>query len=651
MKKAESMNQIHLRPRVATVIALVLSVSSLAAQSTTEGATAARLKRLSIEDLMSLEVVSVSRHAEKMSESASAIRVVTGEEIRRAGAATLPQGLRLASNLHMSQFSSSFWTVGSRGFNASGSTSNKLLVMIDGRTVYSPLVSGTYWDQRDVFLPDVDRIEVVSGPGGSAWGANAVNGVINIVSKTAAETQGGLLYAGAGIEERALAGFRYGGAIGRGHYRVYAKHLDYDGTIRPTGADARNRWVFSQTGFRFDTPVFAQGDLTVLGDFYTGWIQQPASSRGEYDGGDLQLRWRVPINPDSNVTAQAFYDSARRGAPTTVADRIDTLDLDLQHEWRFGVGRHRLVWGAGHRQSRDSVRNLATQAIIPARFTHELSWGFVHGETTLIPDRLRLLAGARLEHNNYSGSDFQPNVRLAWFPSSRQTIWAAVSRAVRTPSRFDRDIFVPAQPPFQAAGGPTFRSEKLLAYELGWKAQITEHASLNVSGYVNHYDGLRTLEQPAPLTFANGLDARTYGTEVFLRHAVSEQLTWSLGYTLFKSDFRLKSWSRDFNNGQVEIADPKHQAQLRVALDLPKGWEFDVGTRYVAAVPTLAARVVSFIPAYVEMDARLAWTHASGWEIALIGTNLLDRAHPEIGPVNNRREIERSVHARVTWRF
>lgn len=633
--------------------ALVVALADATAQVASSRQTAsARLKRLTLEELLDVEVVSVSRHAEKLAETASAVRVITGEEIRRSGAETVPQALRLASSLHAQQLSPSYWTISARGMNQSSSTSNKLLVMIDGRTIYTPLVSGTYWDQRDAFLPDVDRIEVISGPGGSAWGANAVNGVINILTKSSAATQGGLLYAGAGKEERALGGFRYGGRLGAaGHYRVYAKHLDYDDAVRSDGTGARNRWVFSQTGFRTDTRPFQGTDLVVQGDLYTGWLQQPTSSRGELDGGNVTARWTQALGADSTLTAQTFFDSARRGAPNTFADRIDTFDLDVQHEWRLIGGRHRLVWGAGHRQSDDRVRNLPTQAFIPAEFTHRLSTAFVHAELALVPERLRLIVGSRYEHNNYSGSDHQPNVRVAWFVAPQHTLWAAVSSAVRTPARVDRDLFIPARPPFAAAGGPQFKSEELLAYELGWKGRLVERWNATVSTFVHDYDGLRTLELPVPLTFKNGLDARTYGAEVFVQHSVTDAMNWNLGYTWFKRDFQLKDWSRDLNAGNVEIADPEHQVQLRIAINLPRGWELDLGGRYVAAVPTVAARVVSTVPAYAELDARLGWVGRDGWEFSLIGTNLLDRAHPEGGPVNNRREIERSVHGRVTWRF
>lgn len=646
------MNMRHpfFHPRLRMFIALgLLTTAATSGQTAIVASTASTWKKLTLEQLMEIEVYTVSRHTEKLSETPASIRVITGEEIRRSGATVIGEALRLATNLQVAQVSSSYWTIGARGFNSSGTTSNKLLVMIDGRSVYSPLFSGTFWDSRDVFLPDVDRIEVISGPGGATWGANAVNGVISIITKPASETQGGLLYGGAGNEATVLGGFRYGGVLGsRGHYRVYAKHLDFDGTIRPDGSDARNRWVFSQTGFRADWRLPNDFAATFQGDLFTGWSKQPASSRGEFDGGDLIGRATKTFASDSTLTVQGYYDSARRGAPTTFADRLDQSDLDVQHEIRRGP--HTFIWGLNYRNSRDSVRNLPTQAFIPARFTHQLYSAFVHAEMEVAP-RLRINAGTKFEYNNYSGSDVLPNVRVAWLPSRHQTLWAAISRAVRTPSRIEKDLYIPPTPPFTAGGGPDYGPEELWAYELGWRGRTGDRASLSLTGFVHYYDDLRTLEQPIPLFFANGLKARTYGAEFLFRHEPLPRVNWTLGYTLLRSDFELKPWSRDFNLGLLEQADPKHQAQLRVGFDLARRFEVDAGVRYVDRVPTFAARVQSSVPAYTEMDARLGWEIRDGLDLSLIGMNLLDAAHPETGAPANRREIQRSIHARLTWRF
>ncbi len=610
------------------------------------------LKKLSLAELMEIEVVSVSRRAQKLSETAAAAQLVSQEDIRRSGAVTLPQALRLASNLQVAQVNTGYWAIGARGFNSSGTTSNKLLVMIDGRSVYTPLFSGVFWDTQDVFLPDVDHIEVISGPGGSSWGANAMNGVISIISKRARDTQGGVLYAGAGMEERGFAGLRYGGAFGQsGHYRIYAKHMDFDGTERTDGTDAGNRWVFSQTGFRADWAARSGAFLTLQGDLYTGWLANPVAARGELDGGNLLGRWTQPLPGDSTLTVQTYFDSARRTSPVTFADRLDTVDIDAQHDISLFAGRHRFVWGVGYRASHDRVRNLPNQAFIPAEFTHRLGSVFVQDQVELVPERLRLTLGTKFEHNNYSGSDLQPSVRLAWLISPEHTAWASVSRAVRTPSRVDRDLFIPPQPPFALGGGPNFDSEILWAYELGWRGRFGQHSSFSTSVFSHDYDGLRSLEPTRPLVFANGIQAKTYGTEIVYTNAPTPWFNWNVGYTFLKRDLQLKPWSGDLNRGTAETSDPEHQVQLRGSIDFARVWEFDFGVRRISTVPTFAGGVQNNIPAYTELDARLSWHIRDSLEWSLVGRNLLDGAHPEIGAAPSRREIERSLHTKIDWRF
>lgn len=637
-----------LRARIAVFAILGLIGSPVFGQTGT--ATTTALKKLSLEELMEIEVTTVSRRPEKLRETAAAVHVITGEDIRRAGAASIPQALRLATALQTAQVGSNSWTIAARGFNSTTATSNKLLVMIDGRSVYSPLFSGTFWDTQDVFFDDVDRIEVVSGPGGATWGANAVNGVINLVTRSAKDTQGTVLYGGAGTEERGFAGLRHGGQIGSGHYRVYAKHFDIESTVRPNGIDARDRWVLTQAGFRTDWEQPQGGHLTVQGDGYTSWIAQPTAPRGELKGGNLLGRWTQKLLHAGEIRIQGYFDTARRSAPNTFGDRLETLDLDAQHQlpaW----GRHEFVWGVNGRISNDHIRNLPTQAFRPAEFTHRLFSSFVQDEIELSPNRLRLTLGAKFENNNYSGSDFLPSVRLAWLLSREQTLWSAISRAVRTPSRFDRDLFTPVNPPFILAGGPKFGAESLVAYELGWRGRLGQGLTSALTAFVHDYDDLRTAELPVPITIGNGLKGKSYGVEWTGEVAVTQQWRWRAGYTLLRKDLRLKPGSRDLNQGRSEISDPKHQAQLGTSIDLGSRVEFDATARWIGAVPTFATNALGRLPAYSELDARLAWRMREDLELALIGHNLLDRRHPEAGAAATRRELERSVSGKVTWRF
>lgn len=638
---------------VAVVLLFLLPMAAGAARhEETRSSVLQHLKQLSLEELLEVEVTSVSRRPEKLLETASAIQVLNSEQIRRSGAVSLAQALRLATNLQAAQVNSSYWTIGARGFNSTSSTSNKLLVMVDGRSVYSPLFSGTFWDTQDVMLDDVERIEVISGPGGATWGANAVNGVINVLTKSARETQGALIYGGVGEEERAVGGVRYGGAIGSGHYRVYAKYLDFDDTIRVNGADAGDRYVLRQAGFRFDSDEKRAARLTLQGDLYSGFVEQPVVTSGKFSGGNLLGRWTRELGTESEVQVQAYYDYAWRWAPNTFADRLETIDLDVHHQWRAG-DRHLVVWGVNYRAWIDHVRNTPTQAFIPADQTIRLGGIFAQDEIELTPDSLRLTLGAKFEHNDYSGSDFQPSARLAWLATPAQTLWAAVSRAVRTPSRLDRDYFQPPAPPYLVAGGPEFSSEELWAYEAGWRGQPMANVTASVALFYHDYDDLRSLEpsSPMPLYFGNGVKGRTQGAEFSFEHRIHERWRWSGGYTWLDQRLRLKAGSRDLNQAQGEISDPEHQFQVRVGFDPSERVQVDLALRRVDTVPTFAGGMWGTVPAYTELDARVAWWVTPDLEIALVGHNLLHASHAEAGAVASRREIQRSVFGRATWRY
>jgi iron complex outermembrane recepter protein len=610
-------------------------------------------KKLTLQELMDVEVVSVSRRPEKLSETASAIYVITHEQIRRSGATNVPDALRLAPNLHVGQVSSSSWTIGARGFNSTNTTSNKLLVMIDGRSVYSPLFSGVFWDTQDVFLPDLDRIEVISGPGGATWGANAVNGIINVLTKSARETQGGLAYGGGGGEERRFGGVRYGGRVGAGgHYRIYAKHFDVDGFARPDGSDARDRHVMTQVGFRTDWDLSESAQLTVQGDAYNGWIAQPTAPRGELSGANLLARWTRTHSTDSQIQVQAYYDYARRWATNTFADWLETFDLDAQHQLSLG-GRHRIVWGVNYRLWLDEVRNSPTQAFMPAADTVNLGSMFVQDEFELVPERLRVTLGIKLEHSDYSGFEYQPSARLAWLVTEKHTLWSAVSRAVRTPSRLDRDLYQPTRAPFVIAGGPNFSSEILWAYEAGWRGRFTERTSGAVTYFYHDYDDLRSVEPtgPLPLVFANGIEAQTYGVELSLEQEVTSWWRLRAAYALLRRELSYKPGGRDLNQLQSEISDPENEATLHTSFDLPGRIELDGSLRYVDDVPTFANGQRGFVPSYTELDARIAWHARDDLELSVVGRSLLDRQHRAAGAGPNRREIERSVHGKATWRF
>ena len=606
-------------------------------------------KKLTLQELMDLEVTSVSRRPEKLSDTASAIQVITGDDIRRSGATSIPEALRLASNLNVAQVSSSQWAISARGFNSS--ISDKLLVMLDGRTLYTPLYAGVFWDVQDTLLEDIDRIEVISGPGGTLWGANAVNGVINITTKEAKDTQGLLLLGGGGTELRGFAGLRYGGALSPTlHYRIYTKYFDRDSTLRPSGADGDDAWHMAQSGFRLDWTPPSDNLLTLQGDLYGGRLNQTGSGQTEVGGGNLLGRWTHTFSSGSDLQVQAYYDRTHRDIPGSIKEDLGTYDLDLQHHFVAGE-RNTFVWGLGYRRTDDHLINPPTLAFLPADLTHDTFSGFLQDEIALVPDRLALTLGSKVEHNEYTGWEVQPNVRLAWKPTATQTVWSAVSRAVRTPSRIDRDFFAPGTPPFTVLqGGPDFDSEKLIAYELGYRVQATPRLALAIATFYNDYDDIRSVEQvspPAttPVIIGNGLEGESYGAELTADYRVTENWRLRAGYTRLIVHLRPKPGSTDSGAGLSESNDANNQFFLRSSLDLPWHLELDVGLRHVGEIPN------QNVPAYEEVELRVGWRPTPRLEISVVGQNLLDTSHPEFGTAASRHEIERSVYAKVLWLY
>jgi len=606
------------------------------------------LKKLSVEELMDIEVTSVSRRPEKISETASAIQVVTQEDIRRSGATSLPEALRLASNLQVAQVDSRQWAISARGFNST--TADKLLVLIDGRAVYTPLYAGVFWDVQDTLLEDIDRIEVISGPGATLWGANAVNGVINITTKNSKDTQGLLLLGGGGTELRDFAGVRYGGALATNlHFRVYGKYFDRDSTVLPSGRDATNDWRMGQGGFRLDWDASDANLLTLQGDLYDGRIVQPARDDISVGGGNLIGRWSHTISEDSDFKLQLYYDRTHRDIPGTFSEDLDTYDVDFQHRFPLGQ-RHDIVWGLGYRLINDEVGNTPGLAFLPARVSRQWFSAFLQDEIALVKDRLHLTLGTKIEHNDYTGFEFQPSGRLAWKLSERQTLWAAISRAVRTPSRIDRELYSPATPPFVLAGGPNFVSEEVLAYELGYRIQPHRRVSLSIAAFYNDYDNLRSVEKVNPptnfpLVLGNGQKGESYGAELTADYRVTDWWRLRAGYTPLHVRIRPKPGSTDTSFGSSESHDPEHQVFLRSSMDLPGNFEFDASFRYVTRIANQA------VPAYAEMDVRVAWKPTARLELSIVGQNLLHDHHAEFGAVTTRQEIERGVYGKVAWRF
>jgi iron complex outermembrane receptor protein len=617
-------------------------------------------KRLSLSELMDLEVVSVSRRPEKFSQAASAIQVITNDDIRRSGVTSLPEALRLASNLNVAQKGSQGWAISARGFNTE--LGNKMLVMIDGRTVYSPLLSGVFWDAQDYVLADIERIEVVSGPGATIWGSNAVNGVINIITKSAEDTTGLYAKAAVGTELENLTSLRYGTKLSPNvNLRLYGKFVERDGGAFPDGSDAPTDWQSRRGGFRLDATPNPSNTLTVQGDIYD---MHQDTVRGEptfLSGGNLLGRWTHTFEDESEMVLQFYYDRANVSqyiqssfAPAgRFQDSLDTYDFDFQHRLSSGE-RHQIVWGFGYRRIRDVADNAPGLAFIPAEVEQDLYSGFVQDEI-LLGAGWSVTIGTKFAHNDYTGLEFEPSVRTEWEITPRHSVWAAISRAVRMPSRIDRDLRVPISPPF-LDGGPRFESETVIAYEAGYRARIGPQVLVSLAAFFNRYDKIRSVGPgsgaPAPLYIQNNVEGHTHGMEIDTTYEINPGWRLRAGYALLVESIRVRPGRVDINNGLSEVADPRNQFSLRSSWDLPKRFELDAGVRWVDELRVNSGGTRAYVPAYWEMDVRLAWRPLEDLELSLVGQNLLHDQHREYGaPSPTREEVERSVYAKVAWRF
>jgi iron complex outermembrane receptor protein len=628
------------------LISLVFPITPRSVSAQTPATPA--LKTLSLEDLMNVEVTSVSKRPERLFETASAIQVITREDIRRSGAESIPEALRLASNLEVAQIDARQWAISARGFN--NTTSNKLLVMIDGRTVYTPLYAGVFWDVQDILLEDVDRIEVISGPGATVWGANAVNGVINIITRKAKDTQGTLLSGGGGTEVRGCCGVRYGGKVGPNvPYRVYGKYFARDRSVLANGQDGHDSWHTAQFGFREEWTASRVDVVTLQGDLYDGRASQPIASEIGLGGGNLMSVWEHTFSDASDLKLQFYYDRTNRRVPSSFAEGLDTYDIDLQHRIPLAE-RHDVVWGVGYRLIEDNIVNPASFAFLPPHVSRQLFSAFVQDEVALVKDRLHFTFGTKIEDNDYTGFELQPSGRVVWQMSSQQSLWGAVSRAVRTPSRIDREFFAPRNPPFILFGSPNFGSEDLLAYELGYRGQLQKSLSVSVATFFNHYDNLRTVERINPLLtlpvfLGNGGKGEAHGAEFAAEYRPLESWRVRAAYSPLKLHFAGKPASTDPNPGASESHDPNHQFSLRSLVDLPAHFEFDNTFRYVSSIDNQS------VPAYGELDSRLGWRPSTAMEISILGENLLHPHHAEFGAPLGRHEIQRGVRIKVLWAF
>ena len=653
----------HPRSRLACIVArtlLSMLVGATPALAGSQTDPIARLKSMSLEDLSELEVSILGKRKGSVLDSAAAVFVITADDIRRSTATRLPELLRMVPGLNVGRQDVSEWSISARGFT--GRFANKLLVMIDGRSVYSPLFSGTLWEAQDVVLEDIERIEVVRGPGAATWGANAVNGVINIITKSARDTQGLLVTALAGNEQSGGVA-RFGGQLGNeASYRVYAKVHDHDPYTRPDGTANNDEWSGQRAGFRTDWQLSGADSLVFQGDIHDEDADDP-----DLRGYNLLARWQHS-GSSATDTLQLYVDRTETDASEPGIEDLHTIDFDYTRQLQASDG-HAIVFGLGYRYMDSEFDPRRFSTISRARRDFDIVSLFVQDEIAISPDELELTVGAKVEHNDFSGLEFQPNIRLAWFPADDTTVWGSVSRAVRTPSRAEHDLAFgtqvgnlgPLPVVNRLVGNTAFESEEMTAYELGFRTQSGTGMSFDIALFYNDYDNLRSFETvpgpPAPDGFpptqlnvdspiANGLFGETYGVEIAADVQPADWWRIRAAYSYLKMNLHKRPGSLDIISEAEEGRTPEHQLSLHGAFDLSERSEFDAWLYYADHLPATG------VPSFISLDLRFAHRLSRQLSVELVGRNLLDPHHIEVSadPLGTSPEqVDREFFVKLIW--
>ncbi|NJD06726.1 MAG: TonB-dependent receptor [Methylococcaceae bacterium] len=676
---------------MAAVLGLI-TVSGVPPLAAAEGQPARDLPDMNLEQLMGMEVTSAGRKSQKLSGVTAAVYVITQEDIRRSGATCIAEALRLAPGIQVARIDANKWAITSRGFN--GRFANKLLVLMDGRSLYNPNFAGVYWEVQDTVLEDIDRIEVIRGPGASLWGANATNGVINIITKVASQTRGGQISAGGGSQERAFGSLRYGLRLGEDtHGRVYFKGFERERFPHSDAADAvgTDAWQMQRGGFRLDYDSKSGNLLTLQGDAYTGRLHEelglgapppiPAHlhDTAQVSGWNVLGRWKKALSLESEINLQFYYDHAQR-EEIYLRQVDDILDLDFQHRFVLGE-QHDLIWGLGYRYTTDRLSDTGVFRWRDRSRNLQLFSGFFQDEITLVPETLKLTLGTKLEHNDFVGFVVQPSARMSWTPSARQAVWWSISRSLRTPSRTEQDgrfytsNFLRPNDPLNPIGVPIYlpalgrrdyQAEELVSFELGHRFLPTHNVSLDTTLFYNVYDRLRSYRSgrtslnnsgsfDQEIGFFNEIRGKTYGAELTAKWNPYPWWTLEAQYAYLRSDLhqRLQPLA---NASAVEAADPRQQFSLRTGFNLPDNAELDLRLRYVDRI-TAGLPFVGYgtaIPAYLSLDARLGWRPVPSLELSVIGQNLLDAVHPEFYQESFQgalSEVPRGYYLKAKWQF
>ncbi len=640
--------------------------------------TALDYMELSLEELINIEVVSASKKAQRLSDTDAAVYVITQEDLKRSGITNIPEALRMVPGVQVARIDANKWAISARGFN--GRFANKLLVLMDGRSIYTPIFSGVFWDMQDTMMEDIDRIEVIRGPGATLWGANAVNGVINIITKNAADTQGALVTAGGGTEKQGFGAVRFGGKTGEDfYYRLFAKYSTQDDGEYFTGGDAKDGGHAFRTGFRMDwqNKGTLQGEIfktNASGEIMTPSLLPPYSQLenedNETNGGHLLGRWTEMFANGSELAVQFFYDRAEYDEIMNTVLTVDTIDFDVNHRLPLSDTQE-FIWGVGYRFSSDKIDTRSPELTAsPNDLEYHLFSGFLQDEIYFLDKRLRLTLGSKFEHNDFTGFEIQPSARLLWAPERSYSMWASVSRAVRTPTRGETDIqinfeaipagaFLPYYPGpgiTRVTGSSNFDAEDLLAFELGYRVQPAETLSLDLAIFYNIYDNIRggvpgtpyldmSTGVPAmvvPVVMSNPGEVDSYGLELAADWFITEKWKLKGSYAYLKVDVE-----GNISKGEADNS-PRNQVSLKSALNLRDDVQLDLWVRYVDNI------AIEGIGSHITGDARLAWQVTNQFEISIVGQNLFDPAHPEYSPqflATLPTEVERSVYGKLIWHF
>lgn len=677
-------------PLLATFFTFAIFVTPAQADENSDDITS-----IPLESLLDMTITSVSKKDQTIYDAAAAVFVITQDDIKRSGVTSIPEALRMVPGIQVARIDSNKWAISSRGFN--GRFANKLLVLMDGRSLYTPFFIGVYWEIQDTALEDVDRIEIIRGPGAALWGTNAVNGVINIITKTAESSHGVLVSSGAGSYEKAFTTGRYAAQLSDNTaLRLFAKHQERDSFVDGNGHDARDSWDMTRGGFRLDSHLTSSDSLTVQGDYFSGALaetyqlyQLPTSLNPFYmsqvhhisntNGGNILSRWQRSLGDNDALSLQLYYDHSERTMLVS-PQKFNTIDLEFQHQLAIG-NINNLVWGAGYRYNQYETVNTPTLWFNETNVTNHQFSSFLHDDITLIPGKLSFVLGSRFEHSDAAGFEIQPNGRLLWRPTSNQSIWGAVSRATRATTMSEQDInynyrsIPPETSPnatplplrLEIIGNKNFKSEEVIAYELGYRAEVASQVTFDVALFYNDYRKMRVItpatgyaepSMTAPTNFvqpyylSNDMHGYSYGAELAMGWNPLHWLHLQGSYSFERLIMSLDGTSSDkINKGNAEGDTPRHQFSLRSGFNMTSAITLDLWLKGVTALDSIDS---AKIPGYVTLDARLAWNLNRNWEFALVGQNLLDDHHPEFVPeyINTLpSEVPRSLYGMVTWKY